>query len=169
VSVKDRWVGPHEQVLNVPIECRWYGSDKPSSLLSTDVWLSSLLYWLAWERNWVHRPMDQLTDVLWIVSEAIFLRSSNFIQLYQWLVKGCHIRGPPVESVRRAYMDWHRKCTCVVGQVFPCMMYIDSNQRDSRIWVSLVCGSHHIYNLMSLIITDVVLLNILNYLQLLYD
>jgi hypothetical protein len=36
VSVKDLWVGPHEQVLNVPIACRCYGSDKPSSLSSTE-------------------------------------------------------------------------------------------------------------------------------------
>jgi hypothetical protein len=35
VSVKDRWVGPREQVLNVPIACRCYGLGKPSSLMST--------------------------------------------------------------------------------------------------------------------------------------
>jgi hypothetical protein len=39
---------------------------------------------------------------------------------------------------------WH------VGQVFPCRVYIDSNLCDSRIGVPLVCGSHHIDNLMSL-------------------
>jgi hypothetical protein len=53
VSVKDRLVGPHEQVLNVPIACRWYGSGKPSSMRLMDVWLSPLLYWLAREKNWV--------------------------------------------------------------------------------------------------------------------
>jgi hypothetical protein len=52
VSVKDRWVSPHEQVLSIPIACQWYGPDKPSSM-STDVWLSPLLHWLARERNWV--------------------------------------------------------------------------------------------------------------------
>jgi hypothetical protein len=45
-SVKDRWVGPCEQVLNVLTAYRRYGPDKPSSLLLTDVWLSSLLLWL---------------------------------------------------------------------------------------------------------------------------
>jgi hypothetical protein len=39
VSVKDRWVGPHEQVLNVPFVCRRYGPGKPSSLLSIEAWL----------------------------------------------------------------------------------------------------------------------------------
>jgi hypothetical protein len=33
VSVKDRWVGPCEQVLNVPIACWWY---VPSILTSTE-------------------------------------------------------------------------------------------------------------------------------------
>jgi hypothetical protein len=34
-----------------------------------------------------------------------------------------------------------------VDQVFPCRVYIDSNCHDSWIWVSLVCGSHHVDNL----------------------
>jgi hypothetical protein len=59
-----------------------------------------------------------------------------------------------------------------VDRVFPCRVYIDSNRRDSQICVSLVCGSHHIDNLtdsMCLLVIDVVLLNKLNCLQLLYD
>jgi hypothetical protein len=59
-----------------------------------------------------------------------------------------------------------------VGRVFPCRVYIDSNRRDSQKRVSLVCGSHHIdklMNSMNLIVIDVVLLNTLNYLQLLCD
>jgi hypothetical protein len=56
------------------------------------------------------------------------------------------IRESSMESV------WH------VDGVFPCMVYIDSNRRNSRIWVSLVCDSHHVDNLtilMSLSIIDV--------------
>jgi hypothetical protein len=59
-----------------------------------------------------------------------------------------------------------------VDQIFPCRVYIDSNRRDSRISVPLICGSQHVDNLtnsMSLLVTDVVLLNILNCLRLLYD
>jgi hypothetical protein len=48
-------------------------------------------------------------------------------------VKGRHIRGPPGGSRRRAYVDWRGKCTCRVGRVFPCRVYIDSNRRNSRI------------------------------------
>jgi hypothetical protein len=48
-----------------------------------------------------------------------------------------------------------------VDRVFSCRVYIDSNRRDSRIRVSLVCGSHHVDNLtnsMILLVPDVVLL-----------
>jgi hypothetical protein len=38
VSVKDQWVGPREQVLNVPIACGVYGPIKSSSLLSIGAW-----------------------------------------------------------------------------------------------------------------------------------
>jgi hypothetical protein len=47
--------------------------------------------------------------------------------------KGCHVRRPPVGSVRQAYMDWCGKCTCHVDQVFSCRVYIDSNHHASRI------------------------------------
>jgi hypothetical protein len=59
-----------------------------------------------------------------------------------------------------------------VDQVFPYRVYIDSNRRDSRIRVPLVCGNNHVDNLtnsMSLLVANVVLFNILNYLQLMYD
>jgi hypothetical protein len=48
-------------------------------------------------------------------------------------MKGCHVQGLPIGSIRRAYMDWRGKRTCHVGRVFPCMVYIDSNRRDSQI------------------------------------
>jgi hypothetical protein len=34
--IKDRWVDPYEQVLNVLIVCQRYGPGKPSSLPSTE-------------------------------------------------------------------------------------------------------------------------------------
>jgi hypothetical protein len=53
VSVKDRWVVPREQVLNVPIECRCNGPGKPNSWSPIGAWLTPLLYWLAQEENWI--------------------------------------------------------------------------------------------------------------------
>jgi hypothetical protein len=70
------------------------------------------------------------------------------------------IRESSVENVSR------------VDRVFQYRVYIDLNLRDSRIWVPLVCDSHRVDNLtnsMSLLVADVVLLNILNCFQLLYD
>jgi hypothetical protein len=161
VSVKDRWVGPCEQVLNVPIVCRWYGFGKPSSRPSTEGWLCLYCFidWLRRETG--YGPMDQSAGVLMIVSGALFLDSSGPTQLCWWLRERLlyvdHMRyvwsgticGPSV-----GYM-W------CAGRVFPCMVYINSNHRDYRIWVSLICGSHHVdnlTNLLSLIVTIDVLL-----------
>jgi hypothetical protein len=135
VLVKDQWVGPREQALNVPIACRWYGPGKPSSMLSIDVWLCPVLHWLA-QRETVYGPADRSAGVLWIMSGALFLRSSDSIQLCRWFVKGCHIWGLPTGSVRRAYVDWREKCMCYIDRVFPYRVYINSNRRDSRIWVT---------------------------------
>jgi hypothetical protein len=54
-----------------------------------------------------------------------------------WDVWSGTLRGSSVKSVWR--VDW----------VFPCKVYIDSNHRDSQIWVPLVCGSHHVDNLIA--------------------
>jgi hypothetical protein len=64
---------------------------------------------------------------------ALFLGSSESVQLCWLSVIGCHVRGPPVRSVCRAYVDWHGKRTRRANRGFPCRVYIDSNHRDSRI------------------------------------
>jgi hypothetical protein len=128
---------------------------------------------IGWLRREIgYGPTGRSTGMLWIVSGALFLGSSDSVQLCRWLMKSCYVWRLPIGSVHRAYVEWHEKRTCHIGLIFPCRVYIDSNRRDSQIWVSLVCGSHHIDNLtnfMSLLIADVVLLNTHNYLQLLYD
>jgi hypothetical protein len=65
--------------------------------------------------------------------EPFFSGAVASVQICQRLMKGCHVRGLPAGSVRRAYVDWHGKRTCRVGRVFPYRVYIDSNHRDSRI------------------------------------
>jgi hypothetical protein len=136
VSVKDRWVEPHEQVLNVPNACWWYGPSKPSSVQSSDARLypHCFIGWLGRETG--YGPVGRSAGVLWIVSGAPFLRSSGPAQLCWRHVKGCHVWGLPVGSVRRVYVDWRGKCMCRVGRVFSCRMYINSNHCDSRIWVT---------------------------------
>jgi hypothetical protein len=65
--------------------------------------------------------------------EPFFSGAVGSVQICRRLAKGCHVRGPPAGSIRRAYVDWRDKCTCHVGQVFPCRVYLNSNRRDSRI------------------------------------
>jgi hypothetical protein len=92
---------------------------------------------IGWLRREIgYGPADRSVDVLWIVSGALSLRSSDSVQLYQWLVKGCHVRGLPTGSIHRAYVDWCEKRTCHGGRVFPCRVYIDSNHRDYQIWLT---------------------------------
>jgi hypothetical protein len=153
VSVKDRWVGPREHVLNIPITCWRYGPSKPSSMSSTDAWFCPhcLIGWLGRETG--YGPMDRSAGVMWIVSGALFLESSSPAQLCRRLVKGYQIRKLPVERICRTYVDWRGKRTCHVDRVFPYRVYINSNHCNSRIWVSLVCDSHHVDNLMAWIMT----------------
>jgi hypothetical protein len=135
MSVKDRWVGPVEQTLNVPIACRWYGPGKPSSLLSIDVWLSPLLHWLAQERKWVRtrgsviwRAMDYVgspfSQERWVYSTLSMTHERLLYVDHMRYVWSRAIRGPDVESLWR------------VGWVFPCRVNIDSNHRDTQIWVT---------------------------------
>jgi hypothetical protein len=134
-SVKDWGVGTREQVLNVPIACRWYGPGKPSSLLSTTAWLKHTASMVVLGEKL--RRVPWTTQPGWVVeSGALFLGRSASVQPCGWLVKGCHVWGPPAGSVRRTYVDLRWKRTCHVGRVFPCRVYIDSNHRDSRIWVT---------------------------------
>jgi hypothetical protein len=98
--------------------------------------LDSPLLFGCCEREAGYGSADWMTIVLWIVSGALLLRCSESIQicwrLYETLlyidrvryVWSWTIRGLSVKSVWR------------VGRVFTCRVYIDSNHRDSRIWVT---------------------------------
>jgi hypothetical protein len=85
VSVKDRWVGPREQVLNVPIACRRYVPDKPSSRSSIESWLYPHYFNGCLGREAEYESMDRSAVVLWIGSWALFLGSSGPAQLCWWL------------------------------------------------------------------------------------
>jgi hypothetical protein len=133
VSIKDRSVGPYEQVLNVPIACRRYGPGKPSSWSSSGAWLTppTLLAGSGEKLGmdpWIGQP------ACWrLCREPFFSGAVRSVQICRCLMKGCHVRGPPAGSVHRAYVDWRGKRTCRVGRVFPYIVYIDSNHRDSQI------------------------------------
>jgi hypothetical protein len=135
VSVKDWGVGTCDQVLNVPIACRWYWPGKPSSLPSIGASLKRTVSMDVLGEKL--RRVPRTTQPGWEVeSGALFLGSNASVQSCWQLVKGCHVRGPPTGSVRRVYVDWHGKRTCHIGQIFPYRVYIDSNRRSSRIRVT---------------------------------
>jgi hypothetical protein len=135
MSIKDRSVGPREQVLNVPIACRWYVPGMPSSQLSTELNFFSLLFDCC-GREAGYGPADQMVIVLWIVSGALLLGCRRSVQIcwrrYERLLYVDRVRyvwswtihGLSVESVWR------------VGRVSSCRVYIDSNRRDSQTWVT---------------------------------
>jgi hypothetical protein len=116
------------------------------SILSTNVCLSLQLQWLSWEKNWVVDLRITPPACFELCREPFFSGAVGYIQHYWWLVKGCYVHELPVESIRVRYVDWREKHTCRVYQVFPYRVYIDSNHRDSRIWVPLVYGHQHIAN-----------------------
>jgi hypothetical protein len=80
---------------------------------STDVWLKRTVSMVVLREKlrWVPRATQSGGEV---ESRALFLRSSESIQLCWVGIKGCHIQGLPTESVQVAYVDWRRKRTCHV-------------------------------------------------------
>jgi hypothetical protein len=127
----------------VPVSKYWTyrshaGDMGPVSLIACCQQMFGFLhYFIGWlRRETEYGPADRSADVLWIVSRALFLGSSDSVWLCRWLVKGYHVRGPSAGSVHWAYVDWCGKCTCRIGRVFPYRVYIESNRRDSQIWVT---------------------------------
>jgi hypothetical protein len=88
--------------------------------------------------------------------EPLFLRSSDPAQLCWWLCE----RLLCIDHMRYVWFGTLRElsvgCMWHVGQVSPSRVYIDSNRRDSRIWVPFICGSHrvvtHELNLINVIV-----------------
>jgi hypothetical protein len=76
MSVKDRWVGPRKQVLNVLIACQRYQPCKPCSLPSTEGGFTPTTSMSIFGRETGYELMDRSAVVLWIGSGALFLGSS---------------------------------------------------------------------------------------------
>jgi hypothetical protein len=90
VSIKDRWVDPREQVLNVSIACRCYGPGKPSSWLSTKACIfptASLA--IVGEKLgmdlWIKQPLS--CGLCW---EPFFSGEMDLYKSVDDFVKGCY-------------------------------------------------------------------------------
>jgi hypothetical protein len=79
MSVKDRLVGPHEQVLNIPFAYWCYGPNKPSSRSSIDAWLCPHCFigWLRREAG--YGPMDRSAARCGLCWEPFFSRAVGLL------------------------------------------------------------------------------------------
>jgi hypothetical protein len=128
-----------------------YGPSKPSSRLSIEAWVfptTSLA--IVREKLGTDLRIGQ-PSYCGLCREPFCSGGSGSVQicwrLCERLLYVDHVRYVWSRAIRGLSVEsmWH------VGRVFPCRVYIDSNHHDSQIWVLLVCGSHHIDNLMNLI------------------
>jgi hypothetical protein len=105
-----------------------------------------LPHWLLLERSWVWTYGSDSRRVVDCV-KSILLRGIGSVQICWQL----HERLLCVYRVRYIWSGTiyglSMGCVWCVGRIFPYRVYIDSNRRDSQIWVSLVCSSHHVDNL----------------------
>jgi hypothetical protein len=91
VSIKDRWVGPHEQVLNVSIACWWYGLSKPSYLSLIEAWFKPTASLVGVREKldtdpWIGQP------TCWrLCREPFFSGAVGSVQTCWWLAKGCYV------------------------------------------------------------------------------
>jgi hypothetical protein len=112
-----------------------YGPSKPNSRLSTDVCLSPLLHWLAQKRSWVRNHGS--------VSRCAMNYVGSPFSWEQWLCPTLSTTREGLLCIDHVRYVWSWtihglsvKNVWCVGRVFPCSVYIDSNRRDSQIWVT---------------------------------
>jgi hypothetical protein len=140
--VAPAWVGlglmgwPCEQVLNVPIACRWYGPGKPSNWLLTEGGFTPTTSMVGSGEKLGTNPWIGQLACCRLCRESFFSGAVALPIAVDDFVKGYHVRGLPAESMQWAYVDWRGKRMCHIGRIFPCRVYINLNRHDSRIWVT---------------------------------
>jgi hypothetical protein len=155
MSIKDRWVGPREQVLNVLIACWWHDPSKPRSSSSTEAWrkITVSLVGLGEKLGidlWIGRP------ACWgLCREPFFSGAVGSVQIYRWLAKGCYALSTWDTYGLGPYAEWAwDACGMLVG-------FSPSRCTSIRIamtlgWVPLICDNHHVDNLTNLMSLSVI-------------
>jgi hypothetical protein len=97
---------PREQVLNVPIACRWYGPDKPNSLLSTKICLFSTasLAVVGEKLNtdpWIRRPSS-----CGLCRKPFFLGAVDLYKSVKDFATGCYVLTAWDTYDLGPYVDW---------------------------------------------------------------
>jgi hypothetical protein len=91
VSVKNWWVGPREQVLNVPIACQRYGLSKPSSQLSIEAWLFPMISLAIVEEKLGTDPWIGQPSCCGLGREPFFSWTVDLFKSVSDYVKGCYV------------------------------------------------------------------------------
>jgi hypothetical protein len=84
------------------------GNMRPVSLVACCRQMFGFLHcFIGWfGRETGYKPVDRMIGMLWIVSGALFSRSSDSIELCQWLVKGYYALTAWDTYGHGPYADW---------------------------------------------------------------
>jgi hypothetical protein len=106
VLVKDRWVCPREQVLNVLIACQWYGSGMPSSGSPTGAWLTPPPSLSALGEKLGMDPRISQPACCGLCWEPFFSGAVGSVQICRRLAKGCYMWTMWDTYGLGPYTDW---------------------------------------------------------------
>jgi hypothetical protein len=99
VSVKDRWIGPCEQILNVPITCRCYEPGKPSSWLPIEGGFTPTASMAGLGEKLGMDPQISQSAHWGLCREPFFSRAVALSITVEDFAKGYDVWGLPVSSV----------------------------------------------------------------------
>jgi hypothetical protein len=106
MSVKDRWVGPREQVLNVPVAYWWYGPGKPSSRLSIEAWLFPTAPLAAVGEKLGTDPWIGPPACCGLYQKPFLSGAVDLFKSVDDYMKGCYMWTTWDTYGRRPYADW---------------------------------------------------------------
>jgi hypothetical protein len=106
VSVNDRWVSSHEQVLNVPIAYRCYEPDKPSSWLSIKACLSPIVSLAVVGEKLSTNPQIRHPSNCGLCQESFFSGAVDLYKSVDDFIKGCYALTMGDTYGLEPYADW---------------------------------------------------------------
>jgi hypothetical protein len=143
VSVKDRWVGPREQILNIPITCWWYRPSKPSSLTLIDGGFTPIASMAGSGEKLGMDPWIGQPSCCRLCRESFFSRAVVLPIVVDDFVKGCYAFTVWGTYGLWSYTDWAWDVCGVLVRFFPTVC--------TSIWITVTLGYE--YRLFVVVIT----------------
>jgi hypothetical protein len=112
-------LAPHKQVLNVPIACRWYGPDKPSSRMSIEAWLFPTAPWAVVGKKLGIDPRIDQSSCCGLCWEPFFSSAVDLFKSVDDHTKGCYVWTAWDMYGHRPYADWAWKACDMLVRFFP--------------------------------------------------